>query len=134
MADRKEKLKILVVDDDEDLRELIVQIFDSAEFETFSAKNGREAFRIFETTKLDVVLSDVRMPEMDGVNLLKRIKEKNNILPVVFLITGYSDLNPEEAKKYGAVGLVTKPFDRDSLMIAIEKAIGESKKHSPRAG
>lgn len=134
MSEKVEKLKILVVDDDNDLRELIVQIFDSAEFETFAAKNGKEAIRIIEKTKLDVVLSDVRMPELDGVSLLKKIKEKSSSLPVVFLITGYADLKPDEAKEMGAAGLVSKPFDRDKLMTAIEKAVKESKKHGHKAG
>jgi DNA-binding NtrC family response regulator len=133
MIDKNEKIKILVVDDDEDLRELIVQIFDSAEYQTFAAKNGKEAFRIVENNKLDVVLSDVRMPELDGVTLLKKIKEKYSTLPIVFLITGHSDLKAADAIKFGAAGLVNKPFDRDSLMLAIEKAVRE-KKHGPRAG
>lgn len=103
--------KILIVDDEADLREILSEDFSLQGATVFTAKNGREAYDVALKERPDVILSDVRMPGGDGVELLKRIRAKYDTTPPhVFLLTGFSDLKPEEAVELGGQGLVSKPF------------------------
>ena len=103
--------KILIVDDEADLREILSEDFSLQGATVFTARNGREAFDLAVREQPHVILSDVRMPGGDGVELLKRIREIHyDTPPHVFLLTGFSDLKPEQAAELGGQGLVSKPF------------------------
>ncbi|MDX9730336.1 MAG: response regulator [Bdellovibrionales bacterium] len=111
--------KILIVDDEEDLREILFDDFTLLGATVYTASNGREAYDIALKEGPDVILSDVRMPGGDGVELLKRIRGVYETTPPhVFLLTGFSDLKPDEAETLGSQGLVPKPF---SLSLLREK-------------
>jgi putative nucleotidyltransferase with HDIG domain len=114
--------KILVVDDEDYIRDSIEIILSTEGYEVYSADSGMKALKILEEKDIDVVLSDVKMPEMDGITLLKIIKEK---FPVeVLLITGFPSLDTAvESVKLGAYDYITKPFKVDDLLNKIEKAI-----------
>ena len=114
---------ILIVDDEAGLRKAISFDFKRRGFNVLEASSGNEAFKIFETQKVDVILSDVRMPSGDGVELLDRIKGVNPTLPVVMFITGFADLSLEDAYDKGADAVFSKPFDRKALMAAVVKTI-----------
>jgi len=116
---------ILVVDDEEFLRQAIGFDYEMRDYKVLLAANGREAFDILCREKVDLVLSDVRMPNGDGIELLDRIKERDPALPVIF-ISGYSDLSLEEAYARGVEAVFPKPFDRKALAAAVETAIQES--------
>ncbi len=108
--------KILIVDDEEDLREILSEEFSLQGATVFTAKNGREAFDVAIRENPDVILSDVRMPGGDGVELLKRIREvRGTTPPHVFLLTGFSDLQPEKVHELGGQGLLSKPFSLKHL-------------------
>lgn len=123
MPDDKKKATLLVVDDEEALRKAIVFDFRRKGYEVFEASNGKEAFEIVKSHKVDVVLSDIRMPGGDGVELLDNIKGMNPMLPVVMLITGFADLTLEDAYDKGADAVFSKPFDRKTLLSAVERSL-----------
>jgi len=114
---------ILIVDDEPDLREAIAFDFRRKKFHVLTAASGREAFGIVEKEKIDIVLSDVRMPDGDGVELLDKIKARDAALPVVMFITGFADITLEEAYDKGVDAIFSKPFDRKALMDAVLRAI-----------
>lgn len=88
---------ILIVEDDDALRDSIVSDFKRKGFQVLSASGGQEAFQIIERPKVDLVISDYHMPNGNGIELLERIKNKDAAFPV-FIFTGgkESDLSPEE--------------------------------------
>ena len=120
--------KILVVDDEEDLKILIRQRFRQKirqnEYEFVFAENGRHALeQLLEHTDVDLVLSDINMPEMDGLTLLGKLNEKNSLLKSV-MVSAYGDMeNIRTAMNLGAFDFITKPIDFKDLEITIEKTI-----------
>ncbi len=115
--------KILIVDDDKSLREFLEIFLASEGFKTEACHDGMTALSILEKGGIDVVLSDIKMPGMDGVSLLKEIKAKWPKIPVI-LITAFASLDSAiEAMKEGAWDYVTKPFQIDELKEIIERAI-----------
>lgn len=114
---------ILIVDDEPDLREAIAFDFRRRNFNVLTASSGNEAIKLVESSQIDVVLTDVRMPNGDGVELLDRIKARNVFLPVVMFITGFSDMPLEEAYDRGADAVFSKPFDRKVLFEAVSRVI-----------
>lgn len=119
--------KILVVDDEEDLRDILSEDFSLQGATVFTAKNGREAFDIVLKEKPHVILSDVRMPGGDGVELLKKIKDQiAENTPHIFLLTGFSDFRSEQAARFGGQGLVSKPFNLKQLRERVAVVLSES--------
>lgn len=116
-------LTVLIVDDDEALRKALIFDFKRRGFTVLEAQNGSQAFDIVKSNKVDVVISDVRMPGGDGVELLDKIKALNPRIPVVMFITGFADLSIEEAYDKGADSVFQKPFDRKMLMAAVAKVL-----------
>ncbi len=114
---------ILVVDDEPTLREAIRFELEMEGAIVSEAGGGREAFEMIKKSAFDLVLSDVRMPDGDGVELLDNIKKLNAMTPVVMLITGFSDLSSEQAYQKGCAGFVSKPFDPEKLVQLIARAL-----------
>ncbi len=120
--------KILVVDDEEDLKILIKQRFRQKirqnEYEFIFAENGRHALeQLLEHTDVDLVLSDINMPEMDGLTLLSKLSEQNSLLKSI-MVSAYGDMeNIRTAMNRGAFDFITKPIDFKDLEITIEKTI-----------
>ncbi len=128
-------VKILVVDDEPGLRKAVVFDFKRRGYQVQEAENGKEAFEIFKASHFDIVLTDVRMPNGDGIELLDRIKELNPNVPVVMFITGFADMTTEDAYHKGVDAIFPKPFDRKSLFAAVERAtLGRDTVWSARAG
>ena len=115
--------KILVVDDEEDLREMIAFAFQLEGFQTRMAANGRDAFAIAEKEAVDIVISDVRMPDGDGIELLQNLQKLIPRLPLVILTTGFSDLRLEEAFDWGAEALFIKPFALHELIGCVNRLL-----------
>ncbi len=115
---------ILIVDDQPGIRILLEEVFSKEGFETLSAGTGRDALEIFGARKPELVLLDMKIPGMDGIEILKRMKQQDAEVKVV-MMTAYGELDLiEEAKTYGAVRHFTKPFDvfelRDAVMKLLE--------------
>lgn len=121
-------LKILSVDDELDLELLLTQYFRrkirKGEYEFFFAHNGVEALQVLLAhPDIDIVLSDINMPEMDGLTLLKKIKDRNNPALKVIMVSAYGEMsNIREAMNNGAFDFATKPIDLDDLQRTIDKA------------
>lgn len=124
--------KILVVDDETDLEVLIKQKFRQKirehKYEFVFAINGRHALEQLEAnTDVDVVLSDINMPEMDGLTLLTKINEQNTLLKAV-IVSAYGDMeNIRTAMNRGAFDFVTKPVNFEDLELTMEKTISHVK-------
>lgn len=120
--------KILVVDDEADLEVLIRQKFrkkiKTREYEFVFAINGRQALeRLDEHEDVDVILSDINMPEMDGLTLLSKLQERTNILKSV-VVSAYGDMeNIRTAMNRGAFDFITKPVNFQDLEITINKTV-----------
>lgn len=120
-------MQILVVEDEPDLREILVMVFEQEGSQVFSAKDGVEALKIMQTENPDFVLSDIRMPKVDGLQLLETIRKRHPSEPPIFLATGFADIDEPQALRKGAVSLIAKPFNINDLFTVIEdKLIGRA--------
>lgn len=114
---------ILIVDDEKDVCEMLERYLKSKGYETNSANDGREALEKVKTFKPQVVLLDIRMPNMSGIECLKNIKRDYPDTEVI-MATAIKDMEPAiSCMKEGAYGYQTKPIDLENLAIDIEKAI-----------
>ncbi len=122
-------VKILSVDDEMDLELLLTQYFRrkirKGEYEFFFAHNGLEALTMLLKHKdIDIILSDINMPEMDGLTLLTKVNEMQNPALKCIMVSAYGDMgNIRQAMNNGAFDFATKPIDLDDLSVTIEKAI-----------
>lgn len=114
--------KALVVDDEPELRKAIIFDLKRRGCETYEAGCGDEAIKIVQAYPIDIVLSDVRMPNGNGVDLLKQIRKLNPDIPIVLLATGFADLTESDALRMGAYALLEKPLDRRKLYSMLEEA------------
>jgi CheY-like chemotaxis protein len=115
--------KILIVDDEVDICEMMSFSFDSQGFQTFIAHDAAQAFEIVKIQDPDLVVSDIRMPKGGGMKLLEDIKRHNQQRPKVFLITGYSDRTREEAIAAGAEDVLSKPIKLQALIEHVNRAL-----------
>jgi signal transduction histidine kinase/FixJ family two-component response regulator len=114
--------KILLVDDEEDIRDVLDISLSDLGYEVFTAKNGEEAFQIFRNVNPPIVLTDIRMPIMDGIELLQKIKKENTDTEVI-MITGHGDMDLAiKSLKYEATDFITKPINDEVLGFALERA------------
>ena len=114
--------KLLLVDDEEGIRKVLGISLSDAGYTVFPAKNGEEALEIFRKESPPIVLTDIKMPGMDGIELLKKIKHENPDTEVI-MITGHGDMDLAiKSLKYQAVDFVTKPINDDVLEIALGRA------------
>ena len=118
--------RILVVDDEIRYRELYTQVLASAGFETEATASAEEAFRIIQNSVPALVVSDVRMPGLNGIEFLRMVRENHVALPFL-LVTAYADVRDAvKALKLGAVDYLAKPVDLDELLAAVRDALGVS--------
>ncbi|MCF2716799.1 response regulator [Paenibacillus sp. 203] len=118
-----EKKKVLIVDDQNGIRILLMEVFGSEGYETFQAANGKIALEIVEKEPPDLVLLDMKIPGMDGLEILKHLKTMNPDIKVI-MMTAYGELDMiKEATELGALMHFTKPFDIDEMRIAVNKQL-----------
>jgi DNA-binding NtrC family response regulator len=119
------KSTILVVDDEDALRTVLGGELASEGYEVRTAADGDEAISELDKSPFDLVLLDIKMPRLNGFEVLKFIKEKHEKTKVVML-TGFADLkNAIESKKLGADDFVSKPYDLVDLLTTIERVLSE---------
>jgi two-component system response regulator VicR len=117
--------KVLVVDDEPDTLELIKLVLESAGFESILVKNGIEALAKIDEEKLDLVLLDIMMPDMDGWDVFRKIKERNTAIPIAILTAKAQNID----KLLGlhvlkADDYITKPFGKNELIGKVRKLTG----------
>jgi two-component system, chemotaxis family, chemotaxis protein CheY len=115
--------KIMVVDDSNAIRQSLVFTLKGAGYEVVEASNGFDALRLMKEHSIGLFISDINMPEMDGITLLKKIKEDkdNKHTPVIMLTTEAGGDMITEGKEAGARAWVIKPFNPDQLIGAVKK-------------
>ncbi len=116
---------ILVVDDEPLLLKLVADWFESAAGRVFVARNGVEALQVAAGNKIDLIITDVRMPVMNGIDLLKEVKTKQPHASRVILVTGFADVEAREAYDLGAEAILEKPFGLDDLTHAAQRVLAE---------
>lgn len=121
-----EKKKLLIVDDQMGIRILLLEVFATEGYDTFQAANGRAALDIVTKHRPDLVLLDMKIPGMDGLEILKKIKEYDRSIKVI-MMTAYGELDMiKEATDLGALMHFTKPFDIDEMRLAVNMQISEN--------
>lgn len=115
--------RVLIVDDEEDMLSLVERIITAQrDYKVLKAKTGAEAMEMLSLHDVDVILADMKMPEMDGLELLGRIKERWPDKTII-IMTAYGSIeNAVEAMKKGAYDYITKPFQYDDLLLVIDRA------------
>jgi Response regulator containing CheY-like receiver, AAA-type ATPase, and DNA-binding domains len=123
------KKKVLIVDDQIGIRILLSEVFTSEGYEAFQASGGNAALEIAAQESPDLVLLDMKIPGMDGLEILRRLKKVNESIKVI-MMTAYGELNMiRVATELGALMHFTKPFDIDELRIAVNNVLrGPSKR------
>jgi two-component system response regulator (stage 0 sporulation protein F) len=113
--------KILIVDDQFGIRILLNEVFQKEGYNTFQAANGFQALEIVDKHSPDLVLLDMKIPGMDGIEILKRMKAVDQDIQVI-IMTAYGELDMiQEAKELGAITHFAKPFDIDEIREAVKK-------------
>jgi len=115
-----ENKRILIVDDEPELKELIADYFRSLKCQVTEAGGGLEAFKICETRVFDFVVTDLKMAKGNGLELLEKLHAKNANLPKVILVTGFAELTEAQARSKGALALIYKPFKFHQLQQLME--------------
>ena len=112
---------VLVVDDSTSMRQMVTFTLQSAGFETIEGANGVEALTNSQDKAVDLVITDLNMPEMDGITLIKelRARESFKFTPILLLTTESQDAKKQEGKAAGATGWMVKPFNPDRVQSAL---------------
>jgi len=115
--------KILIVDDEERMRRVLQMMLEREGYEVKLAEHGAEALSLLAQEPFDLLITDMRMPEMNGLELLKNIKKIDERIPVI-IITAYGTIqNAVEAMKHGAYDYILKPFDMEEMKTIISRAL-----------
>jgi len=113
---------ILLVDDEAGIRKVLAIALEDSGYEVYAAENGLEALEVFRKIAPSIVLTDIKMPDMDGIELLRRLKELNPETEVI-MFTGHGDMDLAiKSLKYDATDFVTKPIHNEVLEIALKRA------------
>ena len=119
------KAKILLVDDEIDLLHGLKKNLRLLGFKVLTATSGGEAFELFMVHNFDLVITDMRMPNGDGLELLNNLRKIDSSIPVICFITECSDQQIQEVEKLGVVAMLSKPFELQELLNAINKGLNK---------
>ncbi len=117
--------RILIVDDEDDLRELLSHVLSAQGYEIQSASNGEDAISTLKRESFDLALLDIQMPKMNGIQVLRFITEHSPATKTIML-TGFADLkNAMDAREFGARDFISKPYKLDDVLSTIRQVLGE---------
>lgn len=124
---------MLVVDDSASMRQLVAYTLKQAGFDVLFAENGKDALAEFGTAKVDMVITDLTMPEMDGIEFIKKLRDltEYKFAPIVMLTTESQEEKKLEGKKAGASGWIMKPFDPEQLMKVVNRFVKHDENRLP---
>jgi len=115
--------RILVVDDEKKMRHILQLMLEREGFRAEQAENGKEALAMLKQKRFDMVVTDLKMPEMDGMSLLEEAKKIDPDFPIV-VITAYGTIeNAVEAMQKGATDYITKPFEEEQILITVKRCL-----------
>jgi CheY-like chemotaxis protein len=118
-TNKKKRYTILVVDDEELIRETLTMLFEMDGFRVQTANNGMSALKEVRSHKFDLILTDMRMPEGDGMFLLEQLRTHIDEVPPVVMITGFADYHDREIVAKGARQVIHKPLNFSSLLESV---------------
>jgi len=119
-----EKKRILVADDEQGVRALLVEVLELYDYEIDVVENGVEAINLIDKRSYDLIITDYMMPEMDGLELTRRIKAKYPYIPIL-IITGTGHV--QDLLKSGATACIMKPFEIDDLQSTIKNILNKER-------
>ena len=132
MNNLPETIKVLVVDDEQDIRDGCERIISKMGCEVHKASQGDHALKMLEDTLYSIILLDMKMPGMDGLEVLRHIMERDDQI-IVIVITGYATVETAiKAMKLGAYDFIPKPFEPDQLRIVVGRALEKQRLKSER--
>lgn len=114
---------VLVVDDERHYREIMTGWFEKEGSRVLAAENGARALELVQNNEIHAIVTDIRMPLMDGTELIKRVKGMGKYTPSAVSISGFSDLAPREAYDLGIEAQLSKPVERKALVSALRKTL-----------
>ncbi len=116
---------IVIVDDSESILEVVSFTLSNAGHKVLSAADGKDALKYFDGSKIDLLVTDLHMPVMNGIELIKEVRNKEDykFTPILFLTTESQQAKKMEAKEAGATGWIVKPFVPEKLLAAISKVV-----------
>jgi len=116
---------ILIVDDSESIREVVSFTLENEGYKVLIAVDGKDALRFLDGTLIDLIITDLHMPNMDGIELIKAVRgmEAYQRIPILFLTTESQAAKKMEAKDAGATGWIIKPFVPAKLIAALNKVL-----------
>ena len=118
--------KILIIDDEKSIRRTLKEILEFQKYQIEEAQDGMEALNLLRTNHFDLVLCDIKMPKMDGIEILEKICAMDADIPVV-MISGHGTIdNAVEAVKKGAFDFIAKPLDLNRLLVTIKNALDKA--------
>ena len=114
---------ILIVDDSASIRAVVAFTLESAGYEVFAGEDGQDALKYLDGRKIDLMVTDLHMPNMDGLELIKIVRQMDTykFIPILFLTTESQESKKLEAKQAGATGWIIKPFVPEKLLAVVEK-------------
>ncbi|WP_372522295.1 response regulator [Sulfuricaulis sp.] len=117
---------ILTVDDTASMRQMISFTLHSVGHEVIQASDGKEALKVLEGKKVDLVIADINMPNMDGITLLKSLRALADykFTPILMLTTESQEAKRQQGKVAGATGWIVKPFNPEQLLTVVKKVLG----------
>lgn len=117
--------KILTVDDSNTMRQMVIAMLAATQFKVMEAKDGQEALEVASTTQFDLIISDINMPNLDGIELVKALRKlpAYKFIPILMLTTENAEPMKEQSKAAGATGWINKPFNPDQLLQVIKRVL-----------
>ena len=121
LVDGAPKKKVLIADDDDSIRQLLVAVLREEGYETFECKRGGEVLRTVPRLEPDLMLLDLRMPDADGIEIMRRLNEQEARVPILVMTAYGTSRAAIEATQLGAYDYITKPFDLDEVMHTVRR-------------
>lgn len=127
-----DRAMVMVVDDSRSARHILTRVIEAAGYIVRPARDGMEAIKLLESRPADIVLSDMEMPRMNGIELTEHMRMNSQLshIPVIMITSRSTKKHREEAETAGVNGYFTKPFDEEGLVSAVEALLAQMKNHS----
>jgi two-component system chemotaxis response regulator CheY len=117
---------IMTADDSVSVRQMVAFTLRNAGHDVVEAENGRDALNKLNGTNVNMLITDLNMPNMDGIELIKKVRAKQRFkfMPIIMLTTESQDAKKKEGKAAGATGWIVKPFKPEQLVAVVKKVLG----------
>ena len=118
--------RIMIADDSAVMRQMLGLFLKEAGYTVVEAVDGRDAFERLQAEQVDMLITDVNMPNMDGISLVREVRTQSSLrfIPIIVLTTEYTESKREEGRRAGATGWIVKPFKEDQLHAVVRKVLG----------